>query len=83
MDTATQCGKILAYCYEHGSITAREAFIQLNINSPRKAISTLKRKGYEVKAVEMDNNGKKPYHRYYISKKEGVSDGSIGSESRI
>ena len=77
MDTATQCGKILAYCDEHGSITAREAFIHLNINSPRKAISTLKRKGYEVKTVEMDNNGKKPYHRYYISKKDGDDDGGL------
>jgi uncharacterized protein YjhX (UPF0386 family) len=69
MDAATQCGKILAYCDEHGSITAREAFIHLGINSPRKAISVL-RKTHNVKAVEMDNNGKKPYHRYYISKKE-------------
>ena len=70
MDSATQCGKILE-CAEHGSITAREAFIHLHINSPRKAISNLKRKGYEVKAVEQENNGKKPYHRYYISKKDG------------
>lgn len=81
MDAATQCGKILAYCDEHGSITAREAFIHLGINSPRKAISTLKRRGYEVRTVEMDNNGKKPYHRYFISKKEGVSDDPSGAES--
>ena len=77
MDTATQCGKILEYCAEHGSITAREAFIYLNINSPRKAISDMRRKGYEVKAVEQDNNGKKPYHRYYISKKECDMDGGL------
>ena len=70
MDSATQRGKILEYCAEHGSITAREAFIKLGINSPRKAISDMRRKGYEVKTVEQDNNGKKPYHRYYISKKE-------------
>ena len=75
VDSATQCGKILEYCAEHGSITAREAFIRLHINSPRKVINNLKRKGYEVKAVGMDNNGKKPYHRYYISKKEGMQDG--------
>ncbi len=71
---ATQYGKILMYCHEHGSITAREAFIHLGINSPRKAISDLKRKGYEVKAVKMDNNGKTPYNRYYISKKDGNAD---------
>ncbi len=69
MDAATQCGKILLYCHEHGSITAREAFIHLGINSPRKAISILKRKGYEVKVVKVDNNGKTPYNRYYISRK--------------
>ena len=77
MDAATQCGKILEYCAEHGSITAREAFISLDINSPRKAISILKKKGYEVKVVKMDNKGKTPYNRYYISKKDGDKDGSL------
>ena len=67
---ATQYGKILQYCDEYGSITAREAFIKLNINSPRRAITELRRKGYEVKAVDMDNNGKKPYKRYFITKPE-------------
>jgi hypothetical protein len=81
MDTATQCGKIIEYCHKHGSITAREAFIHLGINSPRKAISELPRKGYNVKAVPQDNNGKKPYHRYYISKKEDDSNGESGAES--
>lgn len=79
---ATQCGKILEYCHNHGSITAREAFIHLNINSPRKAISELKRKGYEVKAVEQYNNGKKPYHRYYISKGEN-KNGASWTESTV
>ena len=71
---ATQCGKILEYCAEHGSITAREAFIHLGINSPRKAISELKRKGYAIKVVKMYNGGKTPYHKYYISKKETDSE---------
>ena len=62
-------GKVLAYCEEHGSITAREAFIHLGINSPRKVISDLRKKGFYVKAVPQDNNGKTPYNRYYISKK--------------
>jgi hypothetical protein len=66
---ATHYEKVLAYCDEHGSITAREAFIHLKINSPRKVFSELKRKGYEVLAEPMDNNGKKPYNRYFI--KEG------------
>ena len=75
MDAATQCGKILMYCHEHGSITAREAFIHLGINSPRKAISILKRKGYEVEGVDMYNGGKKPYKRYFIHKKDVSADG--------
>ena len=82
MDTATQCGKILEYCAEHGSITAREAFIHLNINSPRKAISDMRRKGYDVKTVEQDNNGKKPYHRYYIGKGDD-KNGASRTESAV
>ena len=80
---ATQCGKILEYCAEHGSITAREAFIHLNINSPRKAISDMRKKGYEVKTVKMDNNGKTPYNRYYISKKEEDTHDPSGTESAL
>lgn len=80
---ATQYGKILEYCAEHGSITAREAFIKLNINSPRKAISELKRKGYKVETVEMYNNGKKPYHRYIITKPEGNENDSCGAEGSV
>ena len=68
--SGTDYTKILEYCAEHGSITAREAFIHLNINSPRKCISDLRRKGYEVTVEKMYNNGKTPYNRYYISKKE-------------
>lgn len=65
----TDCGRVLAYCEEHGSITAREAFIHLNINSPRKVFSDLRRKGHEVKdATPMYNGGKKPYNRYYFGK---------------
>ena len=65
----TDYGKILAYCEEYGSITVREAFVKLEINSPRKVISDLRKKGFEVRAVPQDNNGKTPYNRYYISKK--------------
>ena len=67
MDTCY--GKILAFCKEHGSITAREAFVYLGINSPRKVISDLRKKGYEVRTEQMENNGKTPYNRYFISKK--------------
>lgn len=65
----SDCGRVLAYCESHGSITAREAFIELNINSPRKVFSDLRRKGYELKnPVPMYNGGKKPYNRYFFGK---------------
>lgn len=71
----TDYTKVLEYCAKYGSITAREAFIHLNINSPRKVISDLRRKGYEVIGKPMYNGGKTPYKRYYISKKDGESNG--------
>lgn len=71
MDVATQKGKILEYCAEHGSITIRDAFEKLNINSPSKRISELRKSGlYDVRAVEetrINNAGeKKHYKRYFI-----------------
>lgn len=75
MDAATQKGKILQYCAEHGSITIREAFEKLYINSPSKRISELRKSGqYDVKAIEEsrknDNGETKTYKRYYISRLE-------------
>ena len=71
MDAATQKGKILQYCAEHGSITIRDAFVKLNINSPSKRISELRRSDqYEVKTVEESRinraGEKKSYKRYFI-----------------
>ena len=73
MDAATQKGKILQYCAEHGSITIREAFEKLYINSPSKRISELRKSGqYDVKAIEESRKNKdgeiKTYKRYYISR---------------
>ena len=75
MDAATQKGKILQYCAEHGSITIREAFEKLYINSPSKRISELRRSGdYNVKAIEEsranEDGEMKTYKRYYISRVE-------------
>ena len=71
MDKATQRGKILAYCAEHGSITIRDAFEKLHINSPSKRISELRLSGiYDVKAVEeskvRDDGDTVRYKRYFI-----------------
>ncbi len=67
----TQKMKILDYCAEHGSITIRDAFEKLHMNSPSKRISELRKAGYDVQAVNetrTNSSGKEVrYKRYYIS----------------
>lgn len=67
----TQRAKILAYCEEHGSITVRDAFTKLNINSPTKRISELRKAGYDVQTFDesrvKDNGETVRYKRYFIS----------------
>ncbi len=76
MNPATQKGKILGYCAEHGSITIREAFEKLHINSPSKRISELRRSGdYDVQditeyRVNADGDEVK-FKRYFITALEG------------
>ena len=76
MNPATQKGKILGYCAEHGSITIREAFEELNINSPSKRISELRKSGaYEVKDIteyRVNADGVEvKFKRYFITGLEG------------
>ena len=76
MNPATQKGKILGYCAEHGSITIREAFEKLHINSPSKRISELRRSGlYDVKGIEetrLNADGDEVrFKRYFITRLEG------------
>lgn len=70
MDKTTQRGKILAYCKEHGSITIREAFEKLHINSPSKRISEMRLGGYDVQSIveERVNSSDETvrYKRYFI-----------------
>lgn len=74
MNPATQKGKILEYCAEHGSITIREAAVLLNMNSPSKRISELRRSGYDVQSVweeRVNADGEKVrYLRYFIREGE-------------
>lgn len=72
MDKATQRMKILAYCDKHGSITIREAFERLNINSPSKRISELRNSGlYFVDAITEskinDDGSTTRWKRYFIN----------------
>ena len=66
---ATQKAKVLAYCKEHGSITAREAF-NLDINSPRKVISDIRKEGYDVTHIDeiryRADGTMTTFRRYYI-----------------
>ena len=76
MNPATQKGKILGYCAEHGSITIRDAFEKLHINSPSKRISELRNSGlYDVKSVDetrMNAEGVEvKFKRYFITCREG------------
>lgn len=77
MNPATQKGKILGYCAEHGSITIRDAFEKLHINSPSKRISELRRSAdYDVEDITeyvTDDEGKveTKYKRYFIRAIEG------------
>lgn len=69
----TQKARILAYCNEHGSITIRDACVNLDINSPTKVISDMRNSGYDVQSIEetrVNSKGEtKRYNRYFI--KEG------------
>lgn len=74
MDAITQKAKIIQYCAKNGSITIREAFEELHINSPSKRISELRRLGYEVHDVtETRHNSageEVRYKRYYITRSD-------------
>ena len=71
MDADTQQKKILNYCKTHGSITIREAFTKLNINSPSKRISEMRNSArYKVESIEevrTNAEGQKTrWKRYFI-----------------
>lgn len=76
MNPATQKCKILGYCAEHGSITIRDAFEKLHINSPSKRISELRNSGdYDVQDItetRVNAEGEEVrFKRYFIQALEG------------
>lgn len=66
MATMTQAEKILNYCEKNGSITIREAFTVLGINSPSKRISELRKSGLFDITKERVITEDSHYDRYYI-----------------
>jgi hypothetical protein len=76
MNPATQKGKILGYCAEHGSITIRDAFEKLHINSPSKRISELRKSGdfdvQDITETRVNAEGDEVrFKRYFIKALEG------------
>ena len=72
MNAITQRKKILDYCAKHGSITIREAFTKLNINSPSKRISEMRNSpSYKVESIDESKTDKdgntKRWKRYFIN----------------
>lgn len=67
----SQRAQILAFCDRNGSITVRDAFEKLNINSPTKRISELRQAGYSVvtkeETREKADGSTVRYLRYYIN----------------
>ena len=80
MGKATQKAKILSFCKEHGSITVRDMCVKLEINSPRKVVSDMRRSPlYDVQDItesRVNNAGEtKTYKRYFIEAVRG-NDGT-------
>lgn len=71
MDKRTQRHKILEYCKTHGSITVRDAFEKLYINSPTKRISELRHSGFHVETMTETRRNvlgeEVKYKRYFIT----------------
>lgn len=67
MSRVPQQKKILAYCNLNGSITIREAFEKLNMNSPSKRISEMRHSPlYHVEDITEYSNDGVPFKRYFI-----------------
>lgn len=77
MNPATQKGKILGFCAENGSITIREAFEKLHINSPSKRISELRASGYDVQSTvekRINSDGDEVRFKRYFIKEVGATN---------
>lgn len=75
MNKITQQAKIIEHCAHYGSITIREAFTKLNINSPSKRISEIRKSGkYIVDSIEEsrthDDGSTARWKRYFIKEME-------------
>lgn len=73
MAKQTQCDKILAYISDFGSITTRDAFLDLAVYRLASRINDLKRQGFQIEStVETGRNryGEPVHYKRYTIKKE-------------
>ena len=69
----TQEGKVLGYLEEHKEASVRELFIALDINSPTKRISNLRKLGFDIQ--ERWEKNESTGTRFKIYRLEGVDHG--------
>lgn len=75
MEKMTQCELVLDYIKEHGSITARQAFVKFGIMRLASRIADLKRAGYDIKSetIKVRSRYGSTYVARYSFKKEAVA----------
>lgn len=77
MDKSKQRREILEYCMKHGSITIRDCYDKLDMNSPSKRISEMRHSPLysvdDIMEYVLDENGKvkTKFKRYFITALEG------------
>lgn len=65
-DGMTQAEKILSYMREHGSITARDAMLDLDIYRLAARVHDLRQDGYNVRSQEQRTVRGKHYAVYWL-----------------
>lgn len=68
MSRLSQCQRMVNYMKEHGSITVRQAEVELDINSPNRRLADLRERGYSFNEewVEKKNRyGEKVRYKVY------------------
>lgn len=66
-----ETARLLKYLRKQGSVSAREAMLDLNIGSATKAIHRLRTAGFDVQTHERTNPATgQSYARYYLIEKD-------------
>jgi len=72
MEKMTQCELVLDYIKEHGSITARQAYVKFGIMRLASRIANLKSAGYDIKSelIKVRGRSGSTYVARYSFRKE-------------